>query len=342
MPMSKRVAVVGASGYSGAELVRLINGHPEFELTAVFAHSAAGEKLSAIHPQFQDSNLEFLDISKLSLNGFDLIFFALPAGVSGKLLADQELSARYVDLGADFRLLSKKDWQDFYPGKYSGVWTYGLPELRNQKDSIARSNKIANPGCYATAAALGLLPAVATKILLTNSVNIVAASGTTGAGRTRKASLLNSEANNNLSSYKVGGIHQHIPEIEQTLSTVKNQTIKVSFLPILAPMPRGILLTANFECDKSLTEIREIYLEYYRNEPFISILEKGENPNTRAVTGSNKAHIGIFKDERMNLAQIVVAIDNLGKGAAGQAIQNANLMFGLTENAGLSNIGIGS
>lgn len=340
--MSKSVAVVGASGYSGGELVRILLGHSEFSLDAVFANSAKGQKLSFVHPQFNGNQLEFEDVSDLEINDFDLVFLALPAGVSGMLLKDRELKKKYVDLGADFRLIDKQDWLKYYPGKYSGAWTYGLPEVSNQKSAIRKSDKVANPGCYATAASLGLLPAVKARVLSDNFVNIVAASGTTGAGKSLKSNLLNSEANNNLSPYKVGGIHQHIPEIEQTIGIEAASQVKISFLPILAPMPRGILLTASFESDFTEDELRDVYTSYYQGSKFIHLLEKDNLPNTRSLIGSNNAHISLVKDIRNNLVQIIVAIDNLGKGAAGQAIQNANIMFNFDEDLGLTNYGIGS
>ncbi len=340
--MRKSVAVVGASGYSGGELVRILLGHSEFSLDAVFANSAKGQKLSFVHPQFNGNQIEFKDVADLGINDFDLVFLALPAGVSGMLLKDRELNKKYVDLGADFRLIDKEDWFKFYPGKYSGAWTYGLPEASNQKSAITKSDKVANPGCYATAASLGLLPAVKAGALSDDFVNIVAASGTTGAGKSLKANLLNSEANNNLSPYKVGGIHQHIPEIEQTLGIESTDPIKISFLPILAPMPRGILLTASFKSDLPEDEIRDLYASYYKGSKFIQLLEKDGLPNTRSLIGSNNAHISVVKDARNNLVQTIVAIDNLGKGAAGQAIQNANLMFNFEEDHGLAKYGIGS
>lgn len=340
--MSVKVAILGASGYSGGELIRLILGHPQFELSAIYAKAHAGEKLSNLHPQFAGLTHEFKDVTKINLNEFDVYFFALPAGVSGALIKDRELKARYLDLGADYRLLSKQSWKKFYPGKYPGAWTYGLPELKGQRELIKKKRCIANPGCYATAAALGILPAVENQIIDNEVISIVAASGTTGAGRSLKANLLNSEANNNLSSYRVGGLHQHIPEIEQTINFQEPDKYKVSLIPILAPMPRGILLTINFSTTKSLAEIKEIYDIYYKSEKFINVLQSSADPNTRAVIGSNSAQLAVYKDTHTEQAQVVVAIDNLGKGAAGQAIQNANLLFDFSEDLGLSTIGLGS
>jgi len=340
--MTIQAAVLGASGYSGGELIRLLMSHAEFEVSALFANAQAGEKLSNVHPQFAGSPYEFKNVADIDLNEFEIIFFALPAGVSGALLKDQELKAHYIDLGADYRLLAKKDWQDFYAGKYSGVWTYGLPELKGQREVIKKSRFIANPGCYATAAALGILPAVQSKVIDEEVISIVAASGTTGAGRSLKPNLLHSEASNNLSSYRVGGLHQHIPEIEQTINQSEPGKFKVSFIPILAPMPRGILLTINFKTGKNIENLHSLFCDYYKDENFVKILDTGLAPNTRALQGSNAAHIAIYKDSRTSQAQIVVAIDNLGKGAAGQAIQNANLIFGLPEDSGLSSVGMGS
>jgi len=340
--MSIKVAIVGASGYGGAELIRLIQQHDEFEISQLYAQSSAGQKLAAVHPQFSDLDFTFQPTSDLFNNKADLTFLALPSGLSGKLLHDNDLSGKIVDLSADFRFLYKADWTSYFPGKYSGVWTYGLAEMQGQKELISKSERIANPGCYATAASLSLLPAVASEILKNDVISLVAASGTTGAGRNSKTHLLNSEANNNLSSYKAGGMHQHIPEIEQTLNMSRSEKIKVSFIPILAPMPRGILLTANFLTDSDEDEIRSIYRDYFANSFFVKILDSGESPHTRSVLGSNACHIGIFKDNHTNQAQVITAIDNLGKGAAGQAMQNANLMFGLGETSGLSEYGIGA
>jgi len=340
--MSIKVGVVGASGYGGAELIRLLAQHPEFEICHIYAQSSAGEDLSAVHPQFADLAYVFEPTNDLFKNQVDLTFFALPSGLSGALLRERELAGRVIDLSGDFRLLDKKVWTNYYPGKYSGVWTYGLAEMADQRNLIKKSDRIANPGCYATAANLSLLPAVSADLVQDEVITVVAASGTTGAGRSAKTNLLNSEANNNLSSYKAGGVHQHIPEIEQTLNLSGSQAFKISFVPILAPMPRGILLTANFTTDKSQEILIDIYKKYYADDAFVQILDVGISPHTRALLGSNSCHISIYKDERTNQAQIVAALDNLGKGAAGQAIQNANLIFGFDETLGLSRYGLGA
>lgn len=339
--MKKHVAVVGASGYSGAELIRLLKSHPYFELEEIFAHASAGELLGKVHPQFAGDLTALKRTSDLNINDFDLVFFALPAGISGSIIKGQSFQSKIVDLGADFRLKNPVDWKDYYQSDHFGSWVYGLPELKGAKKLIMTASKIANPGCYASAANLSLIPAVENKIVLNNVLTIVGASGTSGAGRSLKNNLLQSEADNNLSPYRLNGKHQHIPEIKQVVNSLDEKKYEISFIPILAPMPRGILLTVNYHTNSSVNEIKEMYCDYYQNEPFIRILEADEYPNTRATIGSNSVLIGCYKDEKTNQAQIVAAIDNLGKGAASGAIQNANLMFDLDETTGLSKIGIG-
>jgi N-acetyl-gamma-glutamyl-phosphate reductase len=340
--MTISVAIAGASGYSGAELIRLVSAHPEFELKHIYAQANASQQLASVHSQFAGLDLEFLPIEDISKYETDLVFLALPSGVGGKLVIEEKIAGRIVDLSGDFRLENKSHWDQFYSGNYFGSWTYGLAELKDQRSKIQKANRIANPGCYATAASLALIPATSSQIIESKTINIVAASGTTGAGRSAKIELLNSEANNNLSSYKVGGIHQHIPEIEQVLNSTSAKSFQVSFTPFLAPMPRGILLSASFSTELSLEKLREVYEDYYLDEFFISILPEDKSPQTKAVLASNAAQLGVYKDDRLGIGQIVVAIDNLGKGAAGQAIQNANLTFGLSEKIALTNIGIGA
>ena len=335
-----KTAVVGASGYAGGELLRLLPNHPKFKLSYIAAGSNAGEPITNLHPQltnFTGRNFEETEIAKI--NNSDLVFIALPHGESAKLISQIDPKVKIVDLGADFRLVDGKKWEKYYGGKHAGSWVYALPELVDHK-LISSTNKVANPGCYATAIALSIAPALS--LINAEDIVVVAASGTTGAGRSAKVNLLGSEVMNNLTSYKFGGIHQHTPEIEQILSSISKASVKVSFTPILAPMPRGILatVTAKLTQQSSAEQIREIYQSFYSGSKFVRLLPVGSMPMSSAVLGTNNAQIQIAVDEHVNRLVISSAIDNLGKGAAGQAIQNANLMCDLAEDAGLEILGV--
>jgi len=335
-----KTAVVGASGYAGGELLRLLSNHPKFKLSYIAAGSNAGEPITNLHPHltnFAGRNFEETEIAKI--NNSDLVFIALPHGESAKLISQIDPKVKIVDLGADFRLVDGKKWEKYYGGKHAGSWVYALPELVDHK-LISSANKVANPGCYATAIALSIAPALS--LINAEDIVVVAASGTTGAGRSAKVNLLGSEVMNNLSSYKFGGIHQHTPEIEQILSSISKASVKISFTPVLAPMPRGILatVTAKLTQQSSAEQIREIYQSFYSGSKFVRLLPVGSMPMTSAVLGTNNAQIQIAVDEHVNRLVISSAIDNLGKGAAGQAIQNANLMCDLAEDAGLEILGV--
>ena len=335
-----KTAVVGASGYAGGELLRLLSTHPKFKLSYIAAGSNAGEPITNLHPQltnFTGRNFEETEIAKI--NNSDLVFIALPHGESAKLTNQIDPKVKIVDLGADFRLIDSKKWEKYYGGKHAGSWVYALPELVDHK-LISSANKVANPGCYATAIALSIAPALS--LINAEDIVVVAASGTTGAGRSAKVNLLGSEVMNNLTSYKFGGIHQHTPEIEQILSSISRESVKISFTPVLAPMPRGILatVTAQLTQQSSAEQIREIYQAFYSGSKFVKVLPVGSMPMTSAVLGTNNAQIQIAVDEHVNRLLISAVIDNLGKGAAGQAIQNANLMCDLAEDAGLEILGV--
>ena len=332
--------MVGASGYAGGELLRLLSNHPRFKLSYIAAGSNAGEPITNLHPQltnFAGRNFEETEIAKI--NNSDLVFIALPHGESAKLTNQIDPKVKVVDLGADFRLVDGKKWEKYYGGKHAGSWVYALPELVDHK-LISSANKVANPGCYATAIALSIAPALS--LINAEDIVVVAASGTTGAGRSAKVNLLGSEVMNNLTSYKFGGIHQHTPEIEQILSSISRESVKISFTPVLAPMPRGILatVTAQLTQQSSAEQIREIYQSFYSGSKFVKVLPVGSMPMTSAVLGTNNAQIQIAVDEHVNRLLISAVIDNLGKGAAGQAIQNANLMCDLAEDAGLEILGV--
>ena len=339
-----KTAVVGASGYAGGELLRLLALHPKFEVALVSAHSNVGESVTSIHPQLQSyTGRTFVSTDSINFEHIDLVFLALPHGESATLVAKIPGHVKIVDLGADFRLESASAWEKYYGGTHAGVWIYGLPELGSgQREAIKKENKVSNPGCYATSISLGIAPAI--NLIDSTDIVVVAASGTTGAGRNAKVNLIGSEVMGSLTSYKFGGLHQHTPEIEQALSAVAQKNVKISFTPILAPMPRGILSTITAKLTQSVTtkQLHALYAEHYLDEFFIDLLPLGQMPKTSAVLGSNKAQIQVAVDEHTNRLVISVAIDNLGKGAAGQAIQNANLICGLPENSGLAFDGWGA
>jgi len=339
-----KTAVIGASGYAGGELLRLLAIHPHFEVSVVSAHSNAGEQVTVVHPQLQSyAGREFVSVDSINFADIELVFLALPHGESAALIAKLPAHVKIVDLGADYRLEDATQWEKYYGGKHAGSWVYGLPELAaGQREAIKKENKVANPGCYATSISLGIAPAVG--LIDCSDIVVVAASGTTGAGRSAKINLIGSEVMGSLTSYKFGGVHQHTPEIEQALSAVAQKAAKISFTPILAPMPRGILATITAKLTTALTteQAYDLYAKHYSHEFFVDLLPLGQMPKTSAVTGSNKVQIQVAVDEHTQRLVVSVAIDNLGKGAAGQAIQNANLICGLAENSGLALDGIGA
>ena len=337
-----KAAVVGASGYAGGELLRLLQTHPSFIPTEITAHANAGELISSLHPHlvaYGDQVFSSINIDKL--RDADLLFLAMPHGESAKVIAQLREDQLIVDLGADYRLHSASSWKKYYGGEHAGTWTYGMPELPGTRADISNSTKIANPGCYATAIVLGIAPALT--IIDHSDIVVVAASGTTGAGRSSKTSLSASEVMGSLTSYKFGGVHQHTPEIEESLSGLVQSPVNISFTPILAPIPRGILATITSRLSRPIgeDELRSLYSIQYGSEEFVSLLPKGVLPKTSSVLGSNKVQIQVAIDEHAKRVVISVAIDNLGKGAAGQAIQNANLIAGLPESTGLLMDGLG-
>jgi len=337
-----KTAIVGASGYAGTELLRLLLEHPKFEVSVITAHSNAGELISSVAPQLAklgDRRFEKFDLAQV--NACELVFLALPHGESAALIEQLNPAIKVVDLGADFRLASADQWIKYYGGTHAGTWTYGLPELPGQREQIKQATRVANPGCYATSISLAIAPALG--LVDSSDIVVVAASGTTGAGRSAKVNLIGSEVMGSLSSYKFGGVHQHTPEIEQALTQVAGAEVKVSFTPILAPMPRGILSTVTAKLSTSATteSIHQLYAKFYANDEFITLLPLGQMPKTNSVIGSNHVHLQVAVDSHSNRLIVSAALDNLGKGAAGQAIQNANLFCGFAENAGLEVLGLG-
>jgi N-acetyl-gamma-glutamyl-phosphate reductase len=353
--MGTRVAVAGASGYAGGELLRLLAGHPHLEIGAVTAGSSStGKPVTSIHPNLTGhpafDGKDFQPTDADTLGDAELIFMALPHGESAAL-AEQLPDARIIDLSADFRLGDETAWDQFYaPAAYAGRWTYGLPELPGAKEQISAARAVAAPGCYATTSILGLAPLLAAGLVEPADIVIVAASGTSGAGRTLRADLLASEIMGSMSAYKVGGAHRHTPEIEQALGEVlpEKGAVTLSFTPTLAPMPRGILATSTARLTEKATAnggdpaqtLRAAFHEAYADSPFVHLLPDGQWPATAAVYGSNGAHVQVAADLHAGRAVVISTTDNLGKGAAGQAVQIANLMLGLPETAGLTTHGV--
>ena len=337
-----RVAVAGASGYAGGEVLRLLLAHPEVEIGALTGASNAGQPLGALQPHLvplADRVLEPTTIEVLS--GHDVVFLALPHGQSGEVAAQLGDDTVVIDCGADFRLQDASAWEAFYGGEHAGTWPYGMPELPGQRDQLRGATRVAVPGCYPTVSTLTLAPAVAAG-LVEPEVVVVAASGTSGAGKAAKPHLLGSEIMGNASAYGVGGTHRHTPEITQNLSGLVEGTVAVSFTPLLVPMSRGILATcsAPLARDVSAEEAHETYAKAYADEPFVHVLPPGQWPQTQSVTGSNAVHVQVTVDEAARRLVAVGAVDNLAKGTAGAAVQCMNLALGLDEGTGLTTIGL--
>lgn len=336
-------AVAGASGYAGGELVRLLLGHPDLMVGPLAAGSSAGRAVTDLHPHLVTlAGRTFVPTDADALLGADVVFLALPHGQSGALAAELPAGTLVVDLGADHRLTDPAQWQRYYGGHHAGSWTYGLPELADARKQISASTRIASPGCYPTGVILGLAPLLAAGLVEAADVVVVAASGTTGAGRKATDALSASTVMGQLSAYKIGGAHQHTPEVEQALSAAAGAPVTVSFTPVLAPMPRGILATATARLAPGATSelLRQALHGAYDQEPFVQVLPQGQTPATGATIGSNSVHLQVAADPHSGRAVVVSALDNLVKGAAGQAVQNANLALGLSETAGLSAIGV--
>ena len=339
--MAYTVGIAGASGYSGGELIRILANHPNFTLKELQAGTKAGQKVSDFHPHLNHldlGNFAATDASKLA--ECDVVFLALPHGASAELAGQIKSESKIVDLGADFRLENASDWSTYYKNdSHAGTWVYGLSELLGES-IISSAARVANPGCYATAIALGTKPML--DFVDASDIVVVAASGTSGAGRSATESLLATELIGSVSSYKTGGVHQHTPEIEQTLRNVSGKEVKISFTPLLAPMVRGIhaTITGKLTSKVSVSELHSAYVSAYSNSYFVNVLSEGQQPKTSSVNGSNFVQIQTVIDSHTNRVVTTVVIDNLVKGAAGQAVQNANLMFGLDPKTGLKNIGV--
>lgn len=331
-------AVAGGSGYAGGELLRLLLAHPELTIGPVAAGSSAGRPVTDLHPQLpQLTGTVFADTTADVLAQADVVFLALPHGQSAALAAALPDGLPVIDLGADHRLASADDWTRFYDTPYAGEWPYGLPELF--REQLVGATRIAGPGCNATAMTLALGPLLAAGLVEPGDLVTTTISGTSGAGRGLTASLLASEVMGDVSAYKVAA-HRHTPEVRQSLGRLAGTEVTLSYTPTLAPMPRGILATCTARTRASETELRAALEQQYADEPFVHVLPQGRWPHTAATAGSNACHLQVAVDGDAGRAVVVAALDNLGKGAAGQALQCANLALGLPETAGLSASGV--
>ncbi|MCU1481996.1 MAG: argC [Subtercola sp.] len=337
------VAVAGASGYAGGELLRLLAGHPELEVRTVTANNNAGQPLLSVHPHLRSyGDLVLSDTTPEVLAGHDVVFLALPHGKSGAITEQLDADTLVVDCGADHRLVDEADWATFYGGEFYGSWPYGLPELlvenhERQRSRLAGVKRIAVPGCNVTAISLGLAPGLQAGVIQPTDLVAVLAVGPSGAGKSLRTNLLASEILGSASAYGVGGTHRHNPEIVQNLSASAGSPVTVSFTPVLVPMARGILATSTARLAAGVTahDVRSAWVNAYAAEPFVHVLPEGQFPSVSDVTGANTALIGIAVDEAADRVVTVTAIDNLVKGTAGAAIQSTNIALGLPETLGL-------
>ena len=333
------VAVLGASGYSGAELLRYIDGHPSLELTWATADSNAGRPVSELYGHLGElGEVELRPTEIDTVPDVDLAFLALPHGSAathGRTLAARGIQV--VDLSADWRLRDAAAYPQWYGTPHPhpdelGTWVYGLTELN--REAVMGADRVANPGCYPSAALLALQPLVADEVVSKEGIVVNAVSGVSGAGRKVDAAYLYTELEGSFGAYRVGR-HQHTPEISQELGVDA-----ITFTAHLAPMTRGLLATCYARAIAPADAIRQSLERAYKGAPFVTVLPSGKQPQTKFVSGTNRAIVGVETDERTNTAIVTCAIDNLGKGAAGQALQNANLMLGLDESAGLTGLGV--
>lgn len=346
MPLS--VAVAGASGYAGGELLRLLATHPEFEVTTVTAFKNAGQPLIAAQPHLRSfAHLTLVETTPENLSGHDVVFLALPHGKSGEITSRLSADTLVIDCGADHRLTSEDDWATFYGGEFFGAWTYGMPELLHadgtkHRDEIVGTKRIAVPGCNVTAISIGLAPGVAAGLVEVDDIVSVLAVGPSGAGKALKPHLLASEMLGSASAYGVGGTHRHIPETQQNLRLAGGTDVRLSFTPVLVPMARGILATTTARLAPGVTEadIRQAWELAYAGEEFVHVLPAGEFPRVADTTGANTVLIGVTVDEAAGRVVVISALDNLGKGTAGAAVQSANIALGFPEGLGLTSNGV--
>lgn len=341
--MTYRVAVAGASGYAGGEALRLLLAHPQISIGAVTAHSNAGDTVGEHQPHLLPLADRVLEPTTVDvLKGHDAVILALPHGQSHEVAAQLGEDTIVIDCGADHRLEDPAAWQQFYGGQHPGTWPYGIPELPGHRDRLRGATRVAVPGCYPTGASLAFAPALAAG-LVRPEVVVVAASGTSGAGKAPKTNLIGSEVMGAVTAYGVGGVHRHTPEMIQNFGKAAGRPVSVSFTPLLVPMPRGILSTVSAPvatADVTVADVRAAYEKAYGDEPFVRLLPEGQWPTTASTLGANTVHLQVAVDAGAGRVIVIAALDNLTKGTAGAAVQCLNLALGLPETTGLATAGV--
>lgn len=339
-----KVGIVGGTGYTGVELLRLLARHPQVELTAITSRKEAGMKVADMFPNLRGRvGLAFTTPEEAGLEKCDVVFFATPNGVAmqqTRTLLDA--GVKVIDLAADFRIKDVKEWEAWYKLEHAcpdliGEAVYGLPEVN--REAIRKARLIANPGCYPTAAQLGFLPLIENGLVDTSHLVADCKSGVSGAGRKAETHILFAEAADNFKAYAVAG-HRHLPEIRQGLSFAAGHSVGLTFVPHLTPLIRGIHATLYARLSKTDVDLQALYEKRYAGEPFVDVLPAGSHPETRSVRGANICRIALHRPQGGNVVVVLSVIDNLVKGAAGQAVQNMNLMFGFAETTAIDEIGL--
>ncbi|WCD91783.1 N-acetyl-gamma-glutamyl-phosphate reductase [Microbacterium sp. nov. GSS16] len=348
--MTYSVAVSGASGYAGGEILRLLAAHPDIEIRTVTAHSNAGQPLVEHQPHLRSlAHLTLRDTTAETLSGHDIVFLALPHGQSGQYTDALGDAPLIIDAGADHRLTSPDAWDAFYGGAFHEPWAYGVPELLTaagkQRENLRGASRIAAPGCNASTVSLSLAPGVAAGVIDPSDIVSVLAVGPSGAGKSLKTNLLGSEILGTANPYAVGGAHRHIPEIRQALAAASAHApddIRISFTPVIVPMARGILATSTAPIVPGTTDaqIRDAWQSAYGDETFVQLLPAGHFPRTADVLGANTALMGLAINRAANRVVVVTAVDNLVKGTAGAAVQSMNIALGLPEGRALTVNGV--
>jgi N-acetyl-gamma-glutamyl-phosphate reductase len=347
MHMTIKVAVCGASGYVGGEVLRVFTQHPDVEIGALTAHSSSGDRLQAHHPHLLPlADRVLVDTTVENLAGHDVVVLALPHGTSGRIAAQLPDDVVVLDCGADFRLASAQAWTEYYGGEHAGTWPYGMPELitadGRQRDSLIAARRVAVPGCNVTAVTLALQPGIAAGLVDATDIVATLAVGYSGAGKKLATAFLASEGLGSAAPYAVGGTHRHIPEIIQNLTSAGAEDVRIAFTPVLVPMSRGILatVTAPLAPHATAESVRQAWESAYDQEPFVHLLPAGVWPTTAATVGANSAVVQVTVDERAGKVIAICALDNLVKGTAGAALQSLNIALGYPETTGLSITGV--